>query len=112
MARSSPEAVAMRTTSITAGSITDIVNGVAAQLKGLDDLVAIERSYLRLHGALQNCAVRAATVQRHGGRIPGLAASAWWLDQVIHDHPGLADPAAEGLRSELLRLVDRVRLGR
>jgi hypothetical protein len=101
----------MRSSNPAVGSITNVVNVVAAQLQGLDDRVAIERSYLRLHGALQNCAVRAATVRRHGGRIPGLAESAWWLDQVIHDHPGLADPAAEGLKAELLRLVDRVRGG-
>jgi hypothetical protein len=99
----------MRSTALGQGSITDVITGVTAQPLVRDDLVAVLHSFVRLRGALAGCAVRAATGRRRGGSVAGLDASARWLAEVIRDHPGLADPAAEGLRSELLRLGDRCR---
>jgi hypothetical protein len=99
----------MRSANPATGSITDVINGVADQLKAMDDPVGIEYHFGRLSRALEACAARAARVRRQGGSVAGLDASVRWLDQVIRDHPGLAGPAAEGLKGELLRLVDRVR---
>jgi hypothetical protein len=99
----------MRSSHPAVGSITDIVNGVAAQLKTLGDLAGIEYHFGRLSHALEACAERAARVRHSGGSVAGLDASTRWLEEVIRDHPALQGPEADGVRSELLSLVARVR---
>jgi hypothetical protein len=99
----------MRSSHPAAGSISDVTNGVAAQLKGLDDLAGIEYRFGRLSRTLEACAERAAAIRMRGGSLAGLDASTRWLEEVIRDHPALQGPEAEGVKGELLRLAHRCR---
>jgi hypothetical protein len=100
----------MRSSHPAVGPITDVVNGVAAQLKTLDDLAGIEYHFGRLSHALEACAERAARVRRAGGDVAGLAASLRWLRQVVREHRALQGPEAEGVKDELLRMAHRCRV--
>jgi hypothetical protein len=92
-----------------AGSTVDHVHAVAGQLKGCEDLAAIEYRHSRIVDTLEGVVRRALMVRCRGGTAPGLDTAVQWLDQVVRDHPALEGPQGEPIRAELLSIVGRIR---
>jgi hypothetical protein len=90
-------------------SPTDVLNGLAIAVEALRDARDAACSFLVLQRSLDAVARRVAQVRLWGGRVEGLDDASAWLRTTIAGSPALSEPAAGGLREDLLRLVDRVR---
>jgi hypothetical protein len=102
----------MRSADPTGGSITDCIHGVTIGVRALRDGPDAVGRFAKLFRTLEAAADRVAVVRRRGGRVAGLADAVAWLRQAIEESPALSEPGAEGLRGELLAMLDRVPLGR
>jgi hypothetical protein len=92
-----------------AGSTADRVHAGTGQLKGCEDLGAIEYRYSQIVDALEDVIRRASMVRWRGGSIAGLDTAAHWLDQVVRSHWALDSHEGETLRAELRAWVARIR---
>jgi hypothetical protein len=99
----------MRTVAIGRGSPADILNAVAITLRELENLPAVAWRWGRVVGALEGVARRLGAVRSRGGSTASVAGPIAWLEATVRDHPALEGPDGEPLRSELLRLIDRIR---
>jgi hypothetical protein len=99
----------MRTIAPVPGGVADRINACAIQLKGLTDPAEVAYRFPKLARSLQAIANRAAAVRRHSGEPAGIDGPLSGLAQVVREHAAFDEPGGEPLRSELLRLVERVR---
>jgi hypothetical protein len=98
----------MRTASPVNGSVSDQVNAVVIQLRGFTTLAEVAYRYPRWIRILESAATHAVIVRRRGGALRGAREALDWLDATTRE--GFwAEAAAEPLRSEVVRCVDRVR---
>jgi hypothetical protein len=102
-------AIAVRTSSPASGSATDRIHALVITIANLKDGPDAAYRFGSLARSLEAIGDRVKSVHRHGGRVDGLAESLAWLRRTIGESPALAEPAAEGLKAELLILARRIR---
>jgi hypothetical protein len=90
------------------GPVADLLIDVCGELRTLPGLAEAARRHPRWGRKLESAVEQAAAIQRLGGSLPGVAPALDWIAETMRE--GFwAEDAAEPIRSEVERCIQRIR---